>query len=180
MRLLALAVLATALTQAPNALARGHDSPKITLNSTCNPPSHLAPRVDSRDAKFLINTEDGCASLLVTRDAVAMQLTDRAFRDVGRHLDDVEDEDDNILAQSIKAVVLGSVRSLLDHSVECSIHDLYDIQYRHGRLVFITEDDDYVFENLNVNDRDVVESFSEKDAKEFIRQFRKLKERETL
>jgi hypothetical protein len=180
MRLLAFALVAVALTHAPNALARGHDSPKITLDSTCNPPSHLAPRVDSHDAKFLIDTEDGDASLILARDAVAMQLTDRAFHDVRRHLDDIEDEDDNVLAQSIKAVVLGSVRSLLDHSVECSIHDLHDIQYRHGRLVFITEDDDYVFENLNVNDRDVVESFSEKDAKEFIRQFRKLKGREAL
>src|SRR5215831_1122608 len=112
MRLLALAVFAMALTPVPNAFARGHDSPKITLNSTCNPPSHLAPRGDSRDAKFLINTEDGCASLILTNDLVAMQLTDRAFRDVDRHLDDIEDEDDNVLAHSIKAVVLGSVRSL--------------------------------------------------------------------
>ena len=180
MRFLALVVLSFALTQAPNALARGHDCPKITLDSTCNPPSHLAPRVDGRDAKYLINTEDGGASLVLTRNAVAMQLTDRAFRDVNRHLDHIEDEDDNLLAESIKAVVLGGVRSLLDHSIECSIRDLHDIEYRHGRMVFITEDDDYVFENLNVDDRDVVEGFSEQDAREFIRQFHRLKGRETL
>jgi hypothetical protein len=180
MRFLALAVFAAALTQAPNALARSHDCPQITLSTTCTPPSHLAPRVDSRDAKFLINTEDGGASLVLTRDAVAMQLTDRAFRDVKRHLDDVEDEDDNLLAQSIKAVVLGGVRSLLDHSIECSIRDLHDIEYRHGRMVFITEGDEYVFENLSVDDRDVVEGFTEQDAREFIRQFHRLKDRETF
>ena len=82
---------------------------------------------------------------------------------------------DNVLARTIKTAVLTSVRSALDHSIECSIRDVSDVEYRHGQLIMTTEDGDRLFEKVEISDQDVMEGFSKTDARAFIREFRRLK-----
>ncbi|HTO91916.1 MAG TPA: hypothetical protein VMJ70_12355 [Candidatus Sulfotelmatobacter sp.] len=183
MRRLALLLLALALVPASNAFARDWDPDPnlgITLNPACNPPSRLAPRLDTRDARFSITTDDEQATLLLTNKVVAIQLSDRAFHSLHRKFRDIQLEDDNVLAQTIKAVVLGTVEAMLDHRIECPIRDIDDVQYRNGRLVFITSDNDTIFENIDVHDRNVLEGFSEADARAFVREFKRVKDRSTL
>jgi hypothetical protein len=108
---------------------------------------------------------------------VAVQLSDRTLRDVRRELRDKEDEEDNALARAVMAVVMSGVRSLLDHSAECPIRDLRDVEYRHGRLVFTTEDGEQMFSNMDVNDCEVMEGFSGDDARAFVREFHRAKDR---
>lgn len=123
-----------------------------------------------------IVTEDDDAMLLITNEVVAVQLSDRVLRKVRRELRREENaDDDNALAHAIKAVVLSGVRALLDHSAECSIRDLRDVEYRHGCLVFTTEDGESLFEDMNVDDQDVMRSFSESNARAFVREFRRVK-----
>jgi hypothetical protein len=181
MRNLVLAAALVFLLPASRAFAHDCDNDfGFKLGSACNPPSRIGPRLDAQDARFAITTDDGQAALMLTNKYVAMQLTDRAFHDVRRKFKDLELEDDNALAHAIKSVVLSSVEAILDHSIECRIRDIDDVQYRDGRLVFTTVDDDQLFQNIDVHDRNVLEGFSEADAKAFVREFRKAKERMTL
>lgn len=156
-----------------------HGSTAVASDITCDPPARWADRYDTGDARLAITTEDGDVTLLLTRRVVAFQLSDRTFHKVDRKLHrEREDEEDNPLADAIKAAVVGSVRALLDHSLECRIRDLRSVDYRKGRLVFVTEDGDRLFADMEINDSDVVESFSPEDARAFVREFRRLKAQE--
>jgi len=140
-------------------------------------PLEWGARHDLARARFAMLTEDRAVALVLTRDLVAIQLSDRAFHKLDREIEREKDEDGGVIADAIKGAILGSVRALLDHSLECPIADLRDVRYRDGRLILITEDGDRIFEDLNINDHEVLEGFSEHDALAFVREFRRAKER---
>lgn len=172
---LALVVLA-ALGWAGTALAHDCDDTTIGSFSCCSPPVHWRGRHDTRDARLAITTEDGDATLLITGNVVAVQLSDKAMKHMQRKFRDSEDEDsDNPLSQSIKEVVFTAVRSMLDHSAECRIRDIKDVTYEHGRLILTSRDDGTVFANFDVDNDDVMRGFSERDARAFVREFDRVK-----
>src|SRR5262249_22986425 len=100
------------ITVAP--LARAYDCPRMS-SSCCKTPARWADRHDVGDSRIAITTHGDEATLLLTDDVVALQLSNRLFHDVTRNLRKAEKEDDeNVLAQVLKSAVLGSVRALLD------------------------------------------------------------------
>lgn len=171
------AISAILAAQAAPTAARACDKGDFNVHgSTFDAPARWASRQDPRDARIAITTRDGKAMLILTDDAVAAQLSDRIIHKIDRKLRNEQDEgEDNVLARTIKTAVLTSVRSALDHSIECSIRDVSDVEYRHGRLIMTTEDGDRLFERVEISDRDMMENFSETDARAFVREFRRLK-----
>ena len=168
-----LTLIALALWPAHDALARD-----CVTTTCCESPARWAERHDPRDARIAITTERDDAMLVLTDQVVAVQLSDRVLRKVRRELRREQDQDgDNVLAHAIKTAVLSGVRALLDHSAECSIRDLRDVDYRQGRLVFTTEGGHRVFDDVDINDEDVMRGFSEFDARAFVREFRRVKSR---
>lgn len=180
MKSLAVGLLVLALTPAGTAFAKqSDDCPNVTINGgCCNPPTRWANRWDPNEARRAITTEDGTVTLLIDDREVALQLSDRAMHKIGRKLrDETEDADENPLGQAIKDAVLGVVRSMLDHSVECRVRDLRSVDYRDGRLELVTNDGDRLFEKIEVDDRDVLESFSPSEARAFVAEFQRVKHR---
>ena len=148
----------------------------VSTGSDDDSPGRIGPRRHPRDARSAIATRDGMVALLLTRDAVAMQLTDRGLRDIGRDMDeDMEEEEEGFLAGIIQAAVRSSVTTMLKRSVEYPVREIRDVSYRDGRLVFTSEDGERVFDSVTVNDTDVMTSFSDTDARAFVREFRRLK-----
>jgi hypothetical protein len=176
---LALALLASvALWPAHAALA--HERSTVTINSgrsrCCEEPARWAERHDAREARFAITTEDGDATLMLTREVVAMQLSDRAFHKIDRKIHETDgDGEDSPLGDAIKRIVLEGVREMLNHSAECRIRDIRDIEYRDDSLVITTEDGQRLFDGVEINDEDTLQSFSERDARAFVREFRRAK-----
>lgn len=176
MKLSALALSALLLLPAHAALAQ-HGDVHIEINDeTDDSPARPGPRRSLGEARFAMTTTDDVASLLLTRDVVALQLTDRTLRQI-RDGDEDEDREDGILAQMISSVVRSSVHTVLRRSIEIPIADLRSVEYRGGRLTLTTEDGERVFEEVEINDTDVMESFSPRDAQAFVREFRALKAR---
>jgi hypothetical protein len=147
----------------------------VSTGSDDDSPGRIGPRRHLRDARTAIATRDGKVALLLTRDAVAMQLTDRGLREIGRDMDEDGDEEEGFLAGIIQAAVRSSVTTMLKRSVEVPVSEIRDVQYRGGRLVFTGEDGERVFDHVTVNDTDVMTSFSDADARAFVREFRLLK-----
>lgn len=143
----------------------------------CDEPERWGPRHDPADARLAIHTEDRASTLILTSEVVAVQLSDRAMRELRRKSKDEEDEDENALSRAIKSAVLSGVRSMLDHSAEVPLRQLQTADYRDGRLIFTTRKGERVLDGIDVNDRDVMESFSERDAKAFVHEFRRMKAR---
>ena len=179
MKILPLALALCCLLPAGRAQARDHDLDLCGMHaSCCSPPVHWRARHDVSAARFAIVTRDGDATLLLTDRAVAVQLSDRAMHRVIRELRDEQEEyEDNVLARSIKSVVLSGVRALLDHSAECRLRDIDDVACKDGRLIITTIGGDGIFENLDVHDSDVMSAFSAEDARAFVREFQRLRAR---
>src|SRR5690349_20555434 len=124
MKSLAVGLLVMALTPAGTAFAKhADDCPNLTIRGgCCDPPTRWAERWDLGEARRAITTHDGTVTLLIDDREVALQLSDRAMHKIGRKLhDETEDADENPLGQALKDAVLGVVRSMLDHSVECRV-----------------------------------------------------------
>ncbi len=114
--------------------------------------------------------------MILDDDVVAVQLSDRVMHRVERKFRDKQDlAEDNPLARVIETAVFSSVRAVLDHSAECSIRDLRDVNYQDGELVFISEHGKRVFKRLEIHHEDLMAAFSERDARDFVREFRRVK-----
>ena len=166
------------LTLAPVQPSQAHGRHRGCLlnSSCCDSPARWAARHDPGDARLAIDTREGEATLLLTGDVVAVQLSDRTLHKVERKFrDERAEDDDNPLAAAIKTAVYTGVLSLLDHSAECRIRDIRDVDYRNGRLEFTTEGGRPLFSHMEVDDEDMLASFSERDAQAFVREFRKVK-----
>lgn len=178
MRALALAVLATTVLLAPPALARdrGECQTSLDVGSSIEWPARWAPRHDTRLTRYAITSRDGAVSLLLTSSAVAFQFSDDKMGRIERKLRDEQfDDEDSDLGSAIKTAVLAGVRVLLKHSAECPVRELRDVDYRGGRLVFVTRSGDRVFDQLQMNDEDLAAAFPEQEARAFVREFRRLK-----
>ncbi len=159
---------------APVRPALAHDSDCWVLGGDGSS-LHFRGRCEPAEARFAADSRDGDITLLLTDRAVAMQLSDRALHRITRELRAEQDEDgDCALAVAIKTVVLSSVRSLLDHSAQCPLRDLRDVEYRDGELVFTTWHGEHPFRHIDVHDESATRGFSARDAQEFVRQFHRL------
>ena len=176
---LALAVLVLPLLPDGAHACKKHRDHATISTGCCEAPAYWSDRHDPDDARLAITTRNRGATLLLTDEVVAVQLSDRAFHRVQRKLRAERGEDeDNVLARAIRTAVMSSVAAVLDHSAECEITDIRDVQYRQGQLVFVTEEGDRLFENMDVDDENVMAGFSERDARAFVQEFRRLKSRE--
>lgn len=137
----------------------------------------ISDRLDPADARFAITTEGGEVTLLLTDHEVAVQLSARTLRRVHRELRDARNEQDHWLASTIVTAVAGAVRQMLDHSFVCDVSDLRDVKYEDGRLVFIGRHGKAMFMDEDGGDSDFCRAFSERDARNFVREFRLVKSR---
>lgn len=175
MKTVLLTLLGLTLLPAPGAFAHGNGLCRLNT-SCCEKPVRWAQRHDAGEARIIITSRDGDAALLLTDDVVAMQLSDRTLHKIRRELKHDHDEDeDNAFAQAIRSAVVAGVSSMLDHSAECPIRDLKDVDYRQGRLIFTTQSGRRIYDNVEVDDEDVMRAFSESDARAFVREFRRAK-----
>lgn len=174
--LLALPLLATAaLSPAPALAGRYHDY-DVTVGDI-REPAHWVPRRDARDAAQVLHTRDGKVALLLFRDAVTLQLSDRTMRRIDAEFASARDDDDpeGPLGQAFEAAVIAGVRVMLRHGAECRLRDIRDCDYLGGRLVLRTEDGERLFDNLESGDDDLMTQFPEADSRRFAEALRKLK-----
>jgi hypothetical protein len=180
MKLPVLALAALMLLPAHSAAAQRHGT-HIEINDDDDhgtSPARPGPRHDLRDARFAITTTDDVASLLLTGRVVALQLTEHGLGRIDQEMEEDDDDGDGgFIGRFVASVVKSSVRTVLRRSLQIPIEDVRSVDFRGGRLVITTEDGDRVFDQVEVNDTEVMESFSRRDAEEFVRQFRALKAR---
>jgi hypothetical protein len=144
-----------------------------------SPPARWAARHEPGDARFAVTSQNGEVTLMLTRSSVALQLSDHTFHHVDRKLRQKErerdqDDEENPLADAIRTAVLSSVRALLDHSAECPIRDVKDVDYRGGELIFTLNNGERLFRHVELDDTNVMQNFSASDAHAFVREFRRL------
>lgn len=130
------------------------------------------PRLQLSQADHAIVTTDGRAALLLRPEGVVLQFTDAGLREVVREREQVEG---GFFARLIGNMVRDGVRTLLDHGLQVPLSELREARYDEGRLYFITHDGEEIFGEVEVNDTKVMEGFSRRDARGFVRKFEEMK-----
>jgi hypothetical protein len=168
-----------AVLPASGARASSHDDCPTVSSRCCDDPARWARRHDVRDARLAVDTENGDATLLITDEVVALQLSERDIKKLKHKLRETEDEkdNDNLIGHAIKLAILSSLGDLFDHSAECPVRNIRNVDYRHGRLAFTSDRGKPMFEDISVGGHDVLGDLSEHDAQAFVKEFRRVKSR---
>lgn len=126
-------------------------------------------RLNPRDADFAMTTREGSVELLVDDDDIFIQFSDQFLSELK---DEIEEDDDfeeaSVFADLLKSMITSGVRSLLDHSLVIPIYEISDVYYEDGRLHIIDQEGDEIFDDLEIEGKDVMEDFSRRDANRFI------------
>ena len=132
----------------------------------------ITDRLHHDEAEYAMATREGSVELLVTNDAVLIQFTDRFLDNLADEISDDDDhyeyEEASVLADVIKSMVTSGVRKLLDHALTIPMYEIREVYYEDGRLYIINRDGDEIFEDLEIDDVDVMEDFSRRDARRFV------------
>jgi hypothetical protein len=141
--------------------------------------SRVVSRMPVNQALFGITSEDGQAALLLTERGIVLQLTDQGLARV-TSMEESKQEDQGMLTRLFEGLVRSGVRALLDHGIEYPLADLAAVRYEQGRLHFVRNNGEPIFEDVRVNDVSVMESFRAQDARAFVTRFHAEKARGTI
>ena len=130
--------------------------------------TQFGDRHDVHDARVTIATRDRSVVLLLLDDAVAMQLSDAAMRDLDA---DAKKKERNFFED----LVVAGVKLAVGKSIEYPIKSIRVLDYSNGALRVIGADNKPVFTELKVNGTDVLRDFSPADVARFASAFRAAK-----
>jgi len=129
--------------------------------------THFGPRHTAGEARLAITSRDGSTMLMLLNDNIAVQLTDKALRNV-----DTKKE-----STFVEELLASAVRLAVGKAVEYPIANIRTADVRDGELRLITDEDKPVFSELKVNGTDVFHDFSAADATRFVNALRAAKAR---
>jgi hypothetical protein len=164
MKTLATSALALLLLASVASAGDKKDGLSISFDSD-DSRTHLAPRHVARDARLAVTTRNGAAVLLLTKDVVAVQLSDAA-------LAKVETKND---AGFLEELVVSGVRLAVAKAVEYPVANIRSAEIRDGVLTLINDQGKPVFDNVKVNGANVTRDLSAADAAKFVNAFRAIK-----
>ena len=134
---------------------------------------------DGSDVEIIksISNEDNEVDLILTAESVYMQLSAEKLAEIQAEFDDERaEEEDNALANAIKNVVLDNVEKFLQERIEYSLEEIESIYWDDGEIVIEVENENIIsFDDVSVDDGNILETFDEDDALEFIEAFEKIR-----
>lgn len=162
-KILVSAILISAFLMPINAIAQTHFGNHDIDADVTN-------RLHQDDAEYAMTTREGSVDLLVTHDAIMIQFSDRFLDDLEEEIrDDDEDyHEASVLADVIKSMVTSGVKKMLDHALAIPLYEIREVYYDGGRLYIIDREGQEIFEELEIDDVDVMEDFSRRDARRFV------------
>lgn len=131
----------------------------------------VVDRKPLRSAGFSIVTTDGSGALLLTDTTIVAQLTDAGLNHLGRDADHSMRSDSSAdwIAGLVAGAVTGALKPLLNHGIAYRLRDLGQARYVDGRLELRRRNGEPVFNHMEWEGHEVLESFSPQDAREFAR-----------
>ncbi|HEY0151904.1 MAG TPA: hypothetical protein VGB92_07900 [Longimicrobium sp.] len=129
--------------------------------------ARFVERQPLRRATSAIQTRGGEVALLLIDRKLVMQLTDRGLSQIDRDMDDDAKKEGSGFARVVAGMVRGGVRTMLDRGIEYPVSELREARYANGRLILEDREGNSIFEDVRVNDIQVMESFSPAEARAF-------------
>ena len=137
----------------------------MRLSHNSDPAAANAPL---REGDIRITSVDGGVDLALIGDSISGGLSQKTLAKV-RHDTDTSAVQGSGFGASIEKMVKGSVQSALGTRVVFPLVDVTDVRYDGKRLIFDWNGKPRTgFAHINVDNRDVLESFSSDDAQRFV------------
>jgi hypothetical protein len=117
----------------------------------------------TKSAFHIVNVKQETA-LIVRDSTIVMQLTDRGLQNIKR---EIKKEGESALGKMMHAALAGALEEFLDHGMEYQLSDLKEARVENGVLVLERKNGDLIFDEMEINGDDVLETFSRADAVRF-------------
>ncbi len=133
----------------------------------------------SADAEIVISisNNENEVDLVLTTESLYLQLSAEKLAEIQAEFDDERaDEEDNALASAIKNMVLDNVEKFLQERIEYSLDEIESMYWDDGEIVIEVEDENFIsFDDVHGDDGNILETFDEEHALEFIEAFEKIR-----
>ncbi|MCZ6686417.1 MAG: hypothetical protein O7C69_01805 [Gammaproteobacteria bacterium] len=133
----------------------------------------------SADAEIVISISNNKneVDLVLTTESLYLQLSAEKLAEIQAEFDDERaDEEDNALASAIKNMVLDNVEKFLQERIEYSLDEIESMYWDDGEIVIEVEDENFIsFDDVHGDDGNILETFDEEHALEFIEAFEKIR-----
>ncbi|MEO7456392.1 MAG: hypothetical protein ABIY52_09025 [Gemmatimonadaceae bacterium] len=114
-----------------------------------------------------ITNRDGGVDLALIGDSISGGLSEKTLAKVRSDIDTTKVKGTGFGAD-IEKMVKGTVQSALTTRVAYPLSAVKDVRYENGKIVFEWNGKAQSFGKVNVDGKDVLESFSESEAKRFV------------
>lgn len=124
-----------------------------------------------------ISNNENEVDLVLTTESLYLQLSAEKLAEIQAEFDDERaDEEDNALASAIKNMVLDNVEKFLQERIEYSLDEIESMYWDDGEIVIEVEDENFIsFDDVHGDDGNILETFDEEHALEFIEAFEKIR-----
>ena len=138
---------------------------KVTMHADARDSvSWIVPRAQLGDAESALRTRDRSAALLLMDSTIVLQFTNRGLEDVNRKSDDTTA---SVGERFFARLAMAGVVTLLDHGIAYRLDALGEARSEGSRLVLVDRKGKRIFEDVDVNGRQVLESFVPDEAERF-------------
>jgi hypothetical protein len=132
-------------------------------------------RFSESDVIRFITNRDESVNLIVAETGIAIQFSDQFMDNLDDEINSADGDGDNsVLAKTIKSMVSSGVRTILDHAILIPFYEIGSVNYEDGRIIITDMNGEELFEDLEVNDKQVMEDFSGRDSRRFVADAEKL------
>ena len=129
---------------------------------------------ESNAIRFITNSDE-TVNLIVAETGIAIQFSDQFMNNLEDEINSNEsDGDDSVLAKTIKSMVSSGVRTILDHAILIPFYEIGSVSYKDGRIYITDVNGKELFEDLEINNKQVMEDFSRRDSRRFVADAEKL------
>lgn len=129
----------------------------------------IVPRISTDESEASIVTTDGMVELLLAGNDVVIQFSEKKL---DRITDEIKNENssasDSHFEAVLKSMLSSGVRTLLDRGIAIPLYEISDISYENNRLIIRNMQGIEIFEDLEIENKPVMEQFSRREARRFI------------
>lgn len=142
----------------------------FTFDESVNTEADIVPRMAHGEAEFAMTTLEGSVDLLLSGHALLIQFSDSFMDELDEELKSemAKDEEEPHFAMVIKSMVTSGVKTMLDRAIAIPLSEISEVYYRDGKLYIMNHEGEELFDDLDINDKKVMEDFRGRDARRFV------------
>ncbi|MDX1591904.1 MAG: hypothetical protein R3283_08075 [Balneolaceae bacterium] len=132
--------------------------------------AELIERLSHKDAEYAMTTREGSVDFMISNGHLVLQFSDTFLADLEKELESEagEEEGDSHFATVIKSMVTSGLRTMFDRAIAIPFTQISEVYMENDRLVIKNLEGEEMFDDMEINDTDVMEDFRARDTRRFV------------